>query len=46
MSGGETGLADMVNSKCEDTHAYLQSVLAVDALLPCSYFTLLQLRYP
>lgn len=43
MSGGETGLADMVNSKCEDTHAHLQRVLAVDALLPahmllyCSY---------
>ena len=46
MSGGETGLADMVNSKCEDTHAYLQRVLAVDALLPCSYVTLLQLQYP
>ncbi len=32
MSGGETGLGDMVNSKCQDTHAYLQRVLAVDAL--------------
>ena len=46
MSGGETGLADMVNSKCEDMHAYLQRVLLVDALLPCSCVTLLQLRYP